>query len=109
MRKFVKQPPLWNLLKEAKFWSHDRSTANRNALSLWNDLWLIKICRHLDFSKAWKQRHEEEQKSSFLSEKTYAKSYYAFLPNYATKMLPTATLKVCNIMLECIYLVIYIL
>ena len=29
----------------------------------------VKICRHgLDFSKAWKQSHEEEQKSSFLSE-----------------------------------------
>ena len=38
-------------------------------LSLWNDLWLVKISRHgLGFSKAWKQSHDEEQKSSYLSE-----------------------------------------
>ena len=47
-------------------------------LSLWNDLWLVKVShRELDLFKAWKQSYEEEQKSSFLSEH--------FLPTEALK------------------------
>ena len=38
-------------------------------LSLWNDLWLAKVSQsRARFFKAWKQSHEEVQKSSFLSE-----------------------------------------
>ena len=88
----VKWESLWRgrHCKMANFWSHDRSTANRNALSLWNDLWLVKICRHgLDFSKAWKQSHEEEQKSSFLSDHlncNMLKGYYGFFAKLCQKI-----------------------
>ena len=60
------------------------------SLSLWNDLWLVKICHHgLDFSKAWKRRHEEEQKSSFLSEQlnyNMLKAYYGIFAKLCQKI-----------------------
>ena len=64
--------------------------------SLQNYLWLIKVSRHgLDFFEAWKQSHEEEQKSSCLSDTWITicwKVIMDSLPNDATNTLPTGAL-----------------
>ena len=57
-------------------------------LSLWNDLWLFNIFRtQARFFKAWKQSHEEVQKSSYISQNTWIticwKVIMEFLPNDA--------------------------
>ena len=82
--------------RNAKFRSHDRSTANRNALSLWNDLWLVKVSRHgLDFLKP-ENRAMRRCRSLVFSQNTWIticwKVIMEFLPNDAKNILPTATL-----------------
>ena len=86
MRKFVTPPAMLEI-----------SWRNAQVLSQWNDLWLVKVCRHgLDFFKAWKQSHEEVQKSSYLSEHlnyNMLKGYYGIFAQWRQKyILPTATL-----------------
>ena len=78
--------------RNAKFRSHDRSTANRNALSLWNDLWLVKVSRHgLDFLKP-ENRAMRRSRSLVISQNTWIticwKVIMGFLPNDAKNILP---------------------
>ena len=85
--RLCRGPPLWNLLKEGQTTGHMTGAQPiGTTLSIWNDLWLVKVSRHgLDISKAWKQSHEEEQKSSFLSEHlnyNMLKGYYGIFAQW---------------------------
>ena len=97
MRKFVTWQPCWDQVemawRNAKYRSHDRRTANRNALSLWNDLGLIK----LDFLKP-ENRAMRRCRSLVIFQNTWIticwKVIMEFLPNDAKNILPTATLSI---------------
>ena len=68
MRKFVTRQPCWDQLRKYQAPPTSRSTANRNALSLKWPVIGQSLPSRARFFKAWKQSHEEVQKSSFLSE-----------------------------------------
>ena len=67
----------------------DRSTANKNALSQWNDLWLVKVSRHgLDFLKP-ENRAMMRCRSLVFSQNTWVticfKGYYEILAQWCQK------------------------
>ena len=88
---------IWSALPSLTVWSEFASVCQSpplnaqpiGTLSQWNDLWLVKVSRYsLDFFKAWKQSHEEVQKSSYLSEHlnyNMLKDYYGIFAQWCQK------------------------
>ena len=96
MRKFVTRQPCWDQLRKYQAPPTSRSTANRNALSLKWPVIGQSLPSRARFSKAWKQSHEEVQKSSFLSEHlnyNMLKGYYGIFAQWCQNILPTEALK----------------
>ena len=90
MRKFVTRQPCWDQLRKYQAPPTSRSTANRNALSLKWPVIGQSLLSRARCSKVWKQSHEEEQKSSFLSEHlnyNMLKGYYGIFAHWCQKFL----------------------
>ena len=71
--------------RNAKFRSHDRSTANRNALSMKWPVIGQSLPSRARFFKGWKQSHDEVQKSSYFPEHlnyNMLKGYYGIFAQW---------------------------
>ena len=98
MRKFVTQQPCWDQLRKYQAPPTSRSTANRNALSLKWPVIGQSLPSRARFFKAWKQSHEEVQKSSFLSEHlnyNMLKGYYGIFAQLSIFVWPQSCLWLC--------------
>ena len=97
MRKFETRQPCWDLSWKYQAPSTSRiGKLNWNSLSLWNDLWLVKVSRHgLHFLKP-ENRAMRRCRSLIFSQSTWITIFWnvimEFFPNDAKIFLPTEAL-----------------